>query len=600
LNDPSAVGYLAYLLWIFVPGLGFAELLGVWGQEGGIGERLAVAFGMGLAVDTLVAAVKTSGLRAGGLVLSGMDASTVYATILLGLAVLSVSYASRRKLLFPARPKAQDLFLLFVILLQALMVYLYFQKYPIFPEYQSPDYANHVQFAQGLASGSLLSIPRGILYFGVHFQLAASILLAGGEPLVTVQRTMAVLVLLSPLVVYLGSKKIFSGEAPALVVTAVYSLTGTIWFDSVFNSGLYANFFGIIASLFLLAMIAGLFGRAGSPAAWAAFVLAAVMAYFSHYTAITLLPALLIVPVAQYFRARSDVRRYLLPPLAAVAPGAVALLAFPGLASLLITLAEEGGGSLSGSTALSLALSGLPVLGYMALEVFNDTEFVFLFIFAAVYAYRARGSKLPTMLVPLFWFLSLLVSSPTNVSAWRFSFEALVPLTLMAGYGLSSLLPKLHPPRRRGQSRIGQYAKIGVVLAILLAPLVAFSWGQTTVSDSLSSTGISAEAQRDVYAAIYWLKSNTPADSRYLSVSDWRFTYTSLFFGRTTDYAFVSQPSQAISLARSNGDGYIIVTDLVTAAVPPIPSLFPWNNFRPSSNLTLVYSNSDVEVFKLV
>ena len=59
-----------------------------------------------------------------------------------------------------------------IILVQSLLIVLYFQKYPIFPAYQSPDYAAHVQYAQGLVSGTSTSIPLGVLYYGVRFQLS--------------------------------------------------------------------------------------------------------------------------------------------------------------------------------------------------------------------------------------------------------------------------------------------------------------------------------------------------------------------------------------------------------------------------------------------
>jgi hypothetical protein len=365
---------------------------------------------------------------------------------------------------------------------------------------------------------------------------------------------------------------------------------------------LYANFFGILAALFLVVGFVDLTGRARSASLWVVFLGALVTAYFSHYTVVTLFPALLVIPAIQYLRSKSGVRGYLAPPLVSVAPGALALVANPGLLSQVVSLAEEGGGIISGgSTTLSDALAGWPVIHYMTLEVFSDVALVFLFIFAATYLYRGAISKASLFFIPLVWFLSLLVASPFNVSAWRFSFEALVPLTLMAGYGLYTLVPKIELKRRnRGFVSYGQYFKLFVVITVLLIPLLALSGGQQSVSDSLSNTSVSSQAQQDVYNALYWLKGNTSTSSRYLSVSDWRFSYSSLFFGRTTDYSFASGPGDAVKYARQNGDQYIVVTNLVTAQLPPVPSLFPWNNFQNSANLTMVYGNSDVRIFIVV
>ena len=593
-------GYLVYLAQVFVPGIGLSELLGVWEKEELV-ARIGAAFGLGLGADTVVFTAATSGLQVGGVRLAGLGQSSSYVLIGVGLISLVASIAWRKKFTFPARPRKPDLFVFALMLALAGMVALQFQKYPIFPEFPSADYANHVGYVQGLISGSQTSIPGGILYFGVEYQLASALLLVGGLPLQTLRWTMGVLVVLSPLLVYLGSRRLFKSVGAALVATTVYALTGTIWFVSVFDGGLFPNFFGILSLFFLLAALMSLFERPRSPGAWGAYLLALVMTYFSHYSAVTLLPALLAVPLVQCLRARSDVKRYLVPVVVALAPAGLAFAASPSLVSRLIFLAEQGGGLPSLTTPIAGALSAVPVLGYMAAETYGDVSFVFLVIFAAVFLYRMDRERMAVLLIPLFWLASLLVAAPLNVSAWRFSLEAIVPLFLMAGYGVHSVLPRLQPQRRRGRPSTGGYLKVGVVLVLLLIPVIAFSWGVTSVGDSLADAAPSASAQQDVYAAMSWLQANTSSSSTYLSVSDWRFSsYTDEFFGRATNFTFFSQPGPAVQLAREKGYGYVIVTFAVTASIPPDPSLFPWNNFKQSSNLTLQYSNPDVEIFKVV
>jgi hypothetical protein len=171
----------------------------------------------------------------------------------------------------------------------------------------------------------------------------------------------------------------------------------------------------------------------------------------------------------------------------------------------------------------------------------------------------------------------------------------------MASYGIFSLLPRLKIQKnRRGDSNATQqYAKVFVVLLILLVPVVIGSWGTTMVSDSLTGTQVNAGSQQDVYTSLQWMRNNTPTSSSYLSVTDWRFTYSSLLFGRTTAYYYLAAQDQAIAYARQIGAGYIIVTNVVTLSLPAVPQDFPWNTFQPSQNLTLVYSNSDVKIFQL-
>src|SRR5207245_5746851 len=205
---------------------------------------------------------------------------------------LSAGLGLHRRFHFPVKVVSTDLLIAVMTLGLGLLLLLQFNKYPIFPEYQSPDYQIHVEIAQSLLSGTLTSIPSGVLYFGVHFQLASAILLVGGEPLVVVQRTMAVLVLFSPLFVYLASVELFENQFVGLLNVAIYTFSGTIWFGSIFNSGLYANFFGIVIALFLLSSLISVTKPNAPRLIWAVFLLSTVAAYMSHYTEVTVFAAI--------------------------------------------------------------------------------------------------------------------------------------------------------------------------------------------------------------------------------------------------------------------------------------------------------------------
>lgn len=595
-GETFLAGYGIYLLEIFLPGVGFGELLGLWGDRG-LGERLGIAFGLGLGVDTVVILVRTSGVALDGLELRGLDTFTLYFIIGAGLAALGTSLLWRRRLTIAVIPKWNDLAVLLLMLFLGGVLTLYFQKYPIFPEYNSADFAAHVQFATSLVSGSAVSIPAGILYYGVHYQIASAFLLVGGEQLVTARVTMAILVFLSPLLVYWVASELAGDRRAGIVVAVVYSLSATVWYVGVLGSGLYPNFFGILAVLFLVGCLARLSDNLGSARLWMAFLIALVMVAFSHYTAVTVVPALFVLPVARTLREGRKALRLFAPPLVVAAPGVVAALAYPSLISKLIILALQGGGIVPGATPLSGPLSGLPVLGYMALLTYDDVAFVTMLALAVAYIIGGRSKK-GLYFVPLVWFVSLIAASPISIEAWRFAYEALVPLVVMAGFGFFAVLPKKGVERKKKGS--SKYVWLTLAVVVLLGLLVIGSWGTSMVSDSLDSPGQFASYQGQVYDAIYWLGAHTPQNSTYLSVSDFRFTYSSLFIGRTTYYHFTSQPSAAIAEARNLSAKYIIVTQGVTENVPPVPELFPWNNFPAtgSSNLILVYSTTDVRIYE--
>lgn len=563
-------------------------------------QRIGIAFGIGIAFDTVVLAFRTSGISFGGVTLRGVDTGTLYLIIASGAVLLLASVIYRRKLLFATKPKASDGALAAMMAVLALVVWLIFEKYPVFPEFPHPDFQTHVEIAEGLVSGSVVTIPRGILYYGVHFQLASTLVFVGGEPFVTIQRTMGILVILSPLLVYLVAARIFASIGPGIVAAALYVFSGMVWFDSVFVSGLYANFFGLLVALFFIFVFLELADKIRSLQTWFLFGLVVAGAYFSHYTIITVLPAVLAVPVVLLLRSRLDYKRYLIPFVASVAPAGLVVAVRPRIVHFLLYLSQSSGGSLTGSTAISSALAFFPSLSYLALEVNDDIAFIFLFLFTVICIYRSASSKDALVFIPLVWFAALIIAAPQNTSAWRYSYEALVPLVLLASYGLFSVLPRLKIQRRRsGESNaLGQYAKVGLVLALLLVPMVVGSWGTTSLSDAVTDTQIQAQSQQSVYSAIMWLKSNTPANSTYLSLTDWRFLYTYIFIGRNTTYQYFGSEDQAIAYARQNGLGYIIVTYLTTISLPS-GTQYPWTTYQASSNATLVYSNSDVEIFQV-
>lgn len=596
----SALGYLPYLAYVFLPGLGASELFHIWKDDDGFTARVAYAFGVGLCIDTVIMTVRTAGVTN---LLTGLDTLTVYGTVALGLGMLAASVVVRRRFSWWRRPTRLDLGFLAVMLVQALIVILYFQKYPIFPEYLSQDFAVHVHNTQALIAGTYVTITHGILYNGIYFQLSPALLLVGGTPLVTVRWTMALLTVLSPLLFYLATQRLTANQSAGVIAALLYALSGPIWFGGVFDSGLFSNFFGMLAALFLIIAFLDAGLGQGARGAIVALALATPTAYFSHYSVVTVLPAILFFPIVNlFFKDKAGARPFVAAGIV-ILPGLAGVIAYPH--EIVRLLAENATvASITGATALSNLLSFYPVLSYMALEVNYDLGFAILIALACVYIWKFGSTRSAVFAIPIIWLATLLVASPFSSSAWRFSFEALVPLTLMAGLGLFSLLPKFEKSRRRLWRGTSSFPwKAGLVVVLVLVPVVADSWGAQAVSDSLTDTSLVAQGQSLVNQSIVWLGANTPQNATYLSVSDWRFTYTSLLIGRKTTYQFTSKPNTAMQIARGVNATYIIVTNHVTENLPPVPALFPWNNFPPSvadSNLTLVYQNSDVRIYHIV
>ena len=403
LRPLELLGYLVYLGFIFLPGISIGEVFGIFRDSENQTERVALALGLGLAVDTLVLFLRTSGASLFGHSLLGIDLDTIYLTLALSAALLIAVAAVRRKLTFYAKAQRTDLAVFLVMVGLGAMLVAYLAKYPIFPAHESEDFASHILYSTGLVAGTTSSLPGGILYFGVEYQLAASILLVGGQALVTMRETMALLVFLSPLLFYLASARIFTNRVSALLVTVIYAFSAMLWFPAVFNTGLYPNFFGLLTSLFLVSACIGLVANLRSKRFWIFFGLVLFMAYMSHYSTLTVLPAMPLVAVLHYGlhrKDRAEARRYIIPAVVPLVPIVLIAAADPSLVQVVIRLAEAGGGNVTGSTTLSTLFSSVPVLQYLILEVNNDLAFVVIALLAAVYVYRSVAREERTPLPP--------------------------------------------------------------------------------------------------------------------------------------------------------------------------------------------------------
>jgi hypothetical protein len=592
----GAEGLLAYLGFIFLPGIGLGEVLGIWREDDGFGARLAYSFGIGLSLDTVVMLVKTTGVGYG---LTGIDSWTVWAVIVAGLAMVLLSYAWRRSFLWWRRPSRPDLMLLGILAIQAIVIILYFQKYPIFPNYISQDFAIHARNTEGLVAGTNTSIPRGILYDGVYYQLGPALLLVGGQALATLRWAMGILGMLSPLLFYLISVRLSNSQRCGLIVAVVYAGSGAIWFGMLFVSGLFSNFFGVLASLFLVVVFIDMARDRPTVSTAIVLALATVNGYFSHFSFVTLLPAIVAYPLVGLLSSRKLPRQQLVAVGIVILPGLIGVALYAHILYRLF-LANRESAAVGGSTLLSQALSFYPVLSYMALEMYSDISSIILAALLGVFIWKMRPWKSPVLLLPLVWLATLIVVAPFDLEAWRYSFEALVPFTILAGFGLFSLLP----PEIKGKtwSRSSRW-KSGLLLVLILSPIVVTSFGAAAVQDAGTDTSQVSQAQYSVNQAITWLGDNTPKNATFLSVSDWRFDFTKQLIGRISTYEFVSTPSVALQVARNVSAGYIIVTNEVTTSLPPNPSLYPWNNFptvnETSSNLLLLYQNPDVRVYQI-
>lgn len=603
-NGVLAQGFFLYLLGIFLPGIGLGEALNAWKREDPLLEKIGFALGLGLAFDTLLIMIRTSGLSFSWFVLRGIGPETVYLAIAFGAIVLMVTSFRKGGVALASRPTRMDSALLLMMFVQGVIIYAWLQKYPIFPAFQSPDYGLHVQAAEGLESGAVASVAEGLFSLGILGQLASAFIVVGGEPLVAGEMVMAIIVVLSAPLFYLAARRLLLNEEAGLAAAAIYILSGTLWFNSVFTTGLYTDFFGILALLLFLTTYIEVAGKVGSWKAWGVFLLGLMMIYFSTPSSITLLPAIAAVPFLKLVE-KSVVKPYALPSIVSLVPGVAVLVAFRGLPPNILSQTNQLSSTVGGSF-LSAGFATVPLLGFVSLAISDDLQFVFLLILTAAYVYRGIPSRRGLLLLPAVWFILLVLVSSFFALPSSIKFSALLPLEFMAGYGLFTMIPRLRVETRLVKKKkemkkavpVRSYAKVSLILAALLVPTVVDSWTQYAVFDASTRASASSHAQQEVYSAIYWLKDNTPANSTYISLTDWRFTYTNLFFRRTTNIVPIIGQYAILIAAKQERVRYLIVTQNVTVSLPPTYNN-PWNQVQETGNFTQVYINDDVKIFKL-
>ena len=597
------LGYVEFVALLFLPGAALIELFRL-GGEFSFAERLGLAFGLSMAVDVLVLAFRTSGLLVGSQLMVGIFPGTLELMLGVSIVAFAAPVALRRKVTFYVKPTRTDLYVLGLGAAQAILVAIHFSKYPIFPQFQSVDFIQHVQITTDLQDGSTTMFPGGILYYGAHLLMGSLVALSGDLVLAVTQYAMGILTVLSPLLVFVAASSLTKSKRVGLVATLLYVATGFVWFGSVFDAGLYANFYGILSILLLFALVPLVLKQPRNPGVWVGFVLAVGSGYISHYSYVTVIPALVALPLVVFVLERKVSLASIVIPAVAVIPGVIAAVLRPDLVTLLIQFVQaSGGGNVAGDTSLSQYLAGWPVLRYVVVEVADDLGAVVTIALAALGVYVAVRSKNPVVWMLIVWLVAIFVVAPFSEQAWRFSYMALVPLLMIAAVGFESLLPKPEEKALKQRSKmrlrrdLGRY-RLGI-LGIVFLLLVVNSWSWQLVADASSNGSANSQTQNGLLSAMQWMRANVPADSQVVSVTDSDISYYQLLFGHPSGYAPLAPPDEVVAAsANSTVPTYVVLTKVGTVLVPD-PSQNPFNQYPNDTRFQLQYNDSGVLVYKL-
>jgi len=597
------LGYVEFVALLFLPGLAFMELFAV-GADLSFAERLGLAFGLSMAVDVLVLAFRTSGVLIGSQLMVGIFPATLEVVLGASLVAFAAAVVLRRRATFYVRPERYDIYVLGLVVAQVLLVLAHFSKYPIFPEFSSVDFMQHVEITGALQLGQTTMFPGGILYYGAHLLMASLVALSGDLVLVATQYAMGILAIFSPLLVYVAVGSLTSSRRVGLIATLLYVSTGFVWFGSVFDAGLYANFYGILSILLLFALVPVVLKQPRSPGVWVALALAVGSGYFSHYSYVTVIPALVALPIALFVFERKVNLPALAIPAVVVLPGVVAALLRPDLVTLLVQFVQAaGGGNVLGDTTVSRYLSGWPVLRYIVVEFADDLGAIVTLALAALGVYAAVRSKTPLVWMLIVWLLAILVVAPFSETAWRFSYMALLPLLVVASVGFDSLVPDTEDRGLRQRSKMrarrdyGRYRLGFLAIVFLLLVVDSFTW--QVLDDAASNGAASNQTQHALLAAMQWMNATTPRDSLVVSVTDADYNYFQLLYGRASGYAPFATPDQVVAASAGSAEPTYVVMTAVGTAPLLNSSLNPFALYPGDSRFQLEYNQSGVLVYEL-
>jgi hypothetical protein len=594
---------LEFVALLFLPGLAFIELFQL-GREFSFSERLGLAFGLSMAIDVLVLAFRTSGLSVGSRPLLGIDGWTLGGMLGASLVIFAGAVTLRRKATFYAKPGRDDLLVLGLVAAQALLVFVHFAKYPIFPQFQSVDFTSHVRITADLQTGRAAMFPSGLLYYGVHLLMGSLVSLSGDIVLEATQYAMGIITAVSPLLVFASVSSLTNSKRVGLIAGLLYVSTGFVWFGGVFNSGLYANFYGILSILLLFAIIPGLTNHPRSPGIWIALLLAVGSGYLSHYSYVTIIPALIAFPVACFLLERKANIASVAVVVVVVVPGILGAFFRPDLVGLLIQFVEaQAGGNVTGDTPLSQFLAGWPVLRYVVAEVANDLAAVATLGLSVLGVYFTSRSRNPLLWALAIWLLAMLAVAPFTEAAWRFSYMALITLVIFAAVGFDMLLPRAEDRalRQRSKLRVKQdFRRYRVVLTgIVLLALVVNSWSWAVLADASSNESENNQIQQGVLKAMRWMNATVTPGSRVVSVTSSSYNFYQLLYGKPSGYAPLATPDEVVaSAASSNIPTYVVLTSLGTLTLPD-PSQNPFMLYPKDNRFHLQYNDTGVLVYKL-
>ncbi|MBM3898267.1 MAG: hypothetical protein FJ358_07090 [Thaumarchaeota archaeon] len=577
---------------------GFALAVATNNHQGrSLADVLGLSFGLSLVGLPLLLLLAYATFR---------TVSVVHLSLILVASAVVILF--RVKSLREVRIGKEDVIALLVLALTAGIIGLFNSLSPIFPLSYSADFLLHLalsdEFLQGRADLSSVSYPPG-----VHFLIGAGVLLVGLEPFVAMQRIMAVVATLAPLLIYSTVYGVLHHRGTALVAALLYLPAG-MWWYGLFISGLYSNFYGSLVSLSVFLLLVEYVGGP-SKLRMGLLFLGGLALYLSHFTIVIFLVALWVMIPLAFFLARSRFKFLVRGLIILTIPGAIVAAIRPDALSLILSIpgGSSVGGGITGAprTALASFLGGVsPFLQF--LYFLQSEAFPFLAL-ALVFATPLLVLKQRLSFWVFFfyvWFFAVWATAPSTGLAWRSAYYALLPLILVFAVGLKSIdsavgqMKIKRVVRRHGVGVLKSTAPPRLLRNLVLVALIGVIFASSLLPLQLSDAFRNSEGFRQqnegVYDAVKWIRSNTLPNASLLAVGDWRLSYAEHLTGRAVPFYTFVPPDNVTSLATAGGHRFVIVSrTVVNERDGSVLNLYEL--YKAADGFTVVWENPAVVVF---
>jgi len=493
-----------------------------------------------------------------------------------------------------------------VIFVYAFFILSLFCIFPIFPIDHSVDFLVYIErsleFAYGVASlRSLLT------YHPATYLLLASILsLNVACPLIISRMFMLIMILFGIPLLYVVSRRLFSVRVGVMVIL-LSIFVNVFWYYTVFSGGLYANFLGILSTLYLFLLVVK-FQRKNSLTYMVLIPIVSLISILLHETSLIFLSALFLSGV--YDVIIRGKWKLLFISIIALCPMLVLFILFPPGLRLALNFIYNilTGKKLTTSLVVIKPLDSVykflsPISPILAdIYVFIGWSGLVLTILAVVMGMwsllkRVEGLKV----IPFFWLMLLYVISYFTNETVRLGLITMVPVVILCGVLGSIVLRVTDRLRYTLTSSILLQKIFKYELLIVISLLLLIN---SKVCSTITSYYLDADRhlrlQYGIVEAMEWITKNVPSDAYVVSVYCWQFRYMKYVTGRDISFDAPFHPRELLEFMRGGelklhnaSDLYVVVRNDIHS-----DSIYLVNSYGEIGIFEKVWENNVVTVFK--